>query len=214
MFDAAVAETQDPVGHGRDGGVVGDEENGGGLVAGGVVEHLEHLAAGVDVVLACPGRLEDLIAQGHVGLDAVEVTVLDEADHMADLGFLPAVRRLLDRTPRDGQRLLFSATLDAGVDVLVRRYLTSPTTHQADSAQSPVAEIISIGRGAMVAAISTLVVSRRSDGGFSHKQPPCMCSEIMFTGTATLTRSSTAASRNVCVPPPDSPVTARASRCT
>ena len=80
--------------------------------------------------------------------------------------------------------------------------------------QSPVAETISSGRGAMVAAISTLLVSRRSVGAFSHRQPPCMCSEIMFTGTATLTRSSTAASRNVCVPPPDSPVTARASAWT
>jgi len=112
-------------------------------VFGGVGQNpqVRGLAAGVDVVLACPGRLEDLIGQGHVGLDAVEVTVLDEADHMADLGFLPAVRRLLDRTPRAGQRLLFSATLDAGVDILVKRYLTSPVTHEADSAQSPVAEM-------------------------------------------------------------------------
>ena len=64
--------------------------------------------------------------------------MLDEADHMADLGFLPGVRRLMDKTPRDGQRLLFSATLDAGVDVLVKRFLTNPVTHSADSAQSPV----------------------------------------------------------------------------
>ena len=60
---------------------------------------------------------------------------------MADLGFLPVVRRLLDRTPRTGQRMLFSATLDAGIDVLAKRYLTKPVTHQADSAQSPVAEM-------------------------------------------------------------------------
>jgi superfamily II DNA/RNA helicase len=65
--------------------------------------------------------------------------VLDEADHMADLGFLPAVRRLLDQTPRSGQRLLFSATLDKAIDVLVKRFLSSPVTHEADSAQSPVA---------------------------------------------------------------------------
>ncbi|MCA0337686.1 MAG: DEAD/DEAH box helicase [Actinobacteria bacterium] len=97
------------------------------------------LARGVDIVIACPGRLEDLIGQGHVSLDAVEITVLDEADHMADLGFLPVVKRLLDRTPRQGQRMLFSATLDAGVQVLVKRYLNSPVTHEADSAQSPVA---------------------------------------------------------------------------
>ena len=64
--------------------------------------------------------------------------MLDEADHMADLGFLPVVRRLLDTTPKDSQRLLFSATLDAGVDVLVRRYLHDPVTHSVDTAQSPV----------------------------------------------------------------------------
>lgn len=96
------------------------------------------LKAGVDVVVACPGRLTDHIDSGHARLDAVEITVLDEADHMADLGFLPAVRKLLDRTPRTGQRLLFSATLDAGVDVLVRRFLSDPVTHSVDSVQSPV----------------------------------------------------------------------------
>ncbi len=97
------------------------------------------LRAGVDVLVACPGRLADHIATGHAHLDAVEITVLDEADHMADLGFLPAVRKLLDQTPRRGQRLLFSATLDAGVDVLVQRYLTNPVSHSVDSARSPVA---------------------------------------------------------------------------
>jgi superfamily II DNA/RNA helicase len=97
------------------------------------------LRKGVDIVLACPGRLEDLIQQGHCDLGAVEITVLDEADHMADLGFLPAVRRLMSATPKDGQRLLFSATLDKGVDVLVKQFLRQPVTHQADSAQSPVA---------------------------------------------------------------------------
>ncbi len=99
------------------------------------------LRAGVDVLVACPGRLADHIATGHAHLDAVEVTVLDEADHMADLGFLPAVRKLLDQTPPEGQRLLFSATLDAAVDVLVRRFLTNPVSHSVDSAQSPVAEM-------------------------------------------------------------------------
>ncbi|GAB3436295.1 DEAD/DEAH box helicase [Phycicoccus ginsengisoli] len=112
-------------------------------VFGGVGQNpqVRGLKAGVDVVLACPGRLEDLIGQGHVGLDAVEVTVLDEADHMADLGFLPAVRRLLDATPAGGQRLLFSATLDSGVNVIVKRYLSSPVTHEADSEQSPVSQM-------------------------------------------------------------------------
>ncbi|WP_341716367.1 DEAD/DEAH box helicase [Micromonospora sp. FIMYZ51] len=96
------------------------------------------LRAGVDVLVACPGRLADHVDSGHAMLDAVEITVLDEADHMADLGFLPTVRRLLAQTPRDGQRLLFSATLDAGVDVLVRRFLTDPVVHSVDSTLSPV----------------------------------------------------------------------------
>ncbi|WP_240477457.1 DEAD/DEAH box helicase [Jiangella muralis] len=100
-------------------------------VFGGVGQgpQVKALRNGVDVLIACPGRLEDLIAQRHCDLGAVEITVLDEADHMADLGFLPAVRRLLDATPRGGQRLLFSATLDNGVDTLVRRYLTNPVLH-------------------------------------------------------------------------------------
>ncbi|HET7691132.1 MAG TPA: DEAD/DEAH box helicase [Nocardioidaceae bacterium] len=110
-------------------------------VYGGVGQgpQVNGLRRGVDVVIACPGRLEDLIAQGKCSLASVEISVLDEADHMADLGFLPAVRRLLDQTPKGGQRLLFSATLDNAIDVLVRRFLVSPVTHQADSAQSPVA---------------------------------------------------------------------------
>ena len=110
-------------------------------VFGGVGQNpqVQGLRRGVDIVVACPGRLEDLIGQGHCSLGSVEVTVLDEADHMADLGFLPAVRRLLDKTPRDGQRLLFSATLDKAIDVIVKRFLRSPVTHEADSAQSPVA---------------------------------------------------------------------------
>ena len=80
----------------------------GGVGQGPQVSALRH---GVDIVVACPGRLEDLIGQRHCRLDAVEITVLDEADHMADVGFLPTVRRLMDRTPKQGQRLLFSATL-------------------------------------------------------------------------------------------------------
>src|SRR5699024_12594265 len=90
------------------------------------------------ILIACPGRLEDLRGQGHLRLDAVEITVLDEADHMADLGFLPAVRRILDQPPPTGQRMLFSATLDRGVDVLVKRYLHEPLQHSVDSAESPV----------------------------------------------------------------------------
>ncbi len=99
------------------------------------------LRKGADIVVACPGRLEDHLKAGHAKLDNVEITVLDEADHMADLGFLPAVRRILEATPGNAQRLLFSATLDAGVDVLVQRFMTDPVTHSVDSAQSPVAKM-------------------------------------------------------------------------
>jgi superfamily II DNA/RNA helicase len=91
----------------------------------------------VDIVVACPGRLADLIEQGHCDLGDVEISVLDEADHMADLGFLPVVKRLLDSTPPDGQRMLFSATLDGAVDVLARRFLTDPVRHAVDSAAPP-----------------------------------------------------------------------------
>jgi len=97
------------------------------------------LKAGVDIVVACPGRLEDLMKQGFVSLDAVEITVLDEADHMADLGFLPVVTRIMDKTPQTGQRMLFSATLDNGVDKLVRRYLHNEVLHSVDEANSHVA---------------------------------------------------------------------------
>ena len=112
-------------------------------VFGGVSQQpqVRALQSGVDVVIACPGRLEDLIQQGVCRLSEVEITVLDEADHMADLGFLPAVRRLLTQTPPDGQRMLFSATLDAAVDGLVKKFLSRPATHEADSVQNPVAEM-------------------------------------------------------------------------
>jgi len=111
------------------------------VIFGGVGQNpqVRALAAGVDIVVACPGRLEDLLGQGALRLDEVEITVLDEADHMADLGFLPGVKRILDKTPRGGQRMLFSATLDNGVDVLVKRYLQDPVTHSVDPASSPVA---------------------------------------------------------------------------
>jgi len=90
-----------------------------------------------DIVVACPGRLADLIGQGHCHLGDVEVSVLDEADQMADLGFLPEVRRLLEATPPEGQRLLFSATLDGEVDVLARRFLARPVRHHVDAAGPP-----------------------------------------------------------------------------
>jgi len=81
------------------------------------------------------------MGQGHCDLSAVQITVLDEADHMADLGFLRAVRRILGRTPQRSQRLLFSATLDRAIDTLVKQFLHDPVTHQADSAQSPVSSM-------------------------------------------------------------------------
>ena len=96
------------------------------------------LKDGVDVVVACPGRLLDLMGQGLVSLDEVEITVLDEADHMADLGFLPNVRRILRATPQRGQRMLFSATLDNGVDALVKEFLHNPLQHSVDPSNSPV----------------------------------------------------------------------------
>ncbi|MDT8916133.1 DEAD/DEAH box helicase [Amycolatopsis sp. PS_44_ISF1] len=107
----------------------------GGVSAG---PQITRLRDGVDIVVACPGRLADHMRSGEVKLDQIEITVLDEADHMADLGFLPEVRRIMDATPERGQRLLFSATLDGGVDVLVKRFLHDPVTHSVDSAQSPV----------------------------------------------------------------------------
>ena len=100
-------------------------------VYGGVSlqRQVQQLRREVDVVVATPGRLGDLLDRGACSLDRVDVAVLDEADHMADMGFLPAVRALLDQVPRGGQRMLFSATLDGQVDTLVRRYLTTPVRH-------------------------------------------------------------------------------------
>jgi superfamily II DNA/RNA helicase len=90
---------------------------------------VQALRRGTDVVVATPGRLTDLYRQGACSLDAVGITVLDEADHMADMGFLPQVTWLLDRVPAGGQRLLFSATLDNDVAAIVRRYLADPVRH-------------------------------------------------------------------------------------
>src|SRR3979409_1124234 len=103
---------------------------------------IQKLRQGVDIVIACPGRLEDHVKSRHADLSAVEITVLDEADHMADLGFLPPVKRLMDKTPKDGQRMLFSATLDGGGDVLIKRYRRNPVVHSVDSEQSPVSEMV------------------------------------------------------------------------
>jgi superfamily II DNA/RNA helicase len=90
------------------------------------------LRNGVDILVATPGRLEDLVARGDARLDAVDLVVVDEADRMADMGFLPAVRRLLDAARPDRQTLLYSATLDGDVDVLVRRYQRDPRRHDVE----------------------------------------------------------------------------------
>ncbi len=112
-------------------------------IFGGVSQNpqVAALRGRADIVVACPGRLADLIEQGHCHLGDVEISVLDEADHMADLGFLPVVRRLLDMTPADGQRMLFSATLDAAVDVLVRRFMNRPARHDVGPIEAPGAMI-------------------------------------------------------------------------
>ena len=112
-------------------------------IFGGVTQtrQVQALKNGVEIIVATPGRLEDLMSQGLLKLDAIEITVLDEADHMADLGFLPGVTRILSATPQGGQRLLFSATLDNGVNKLVDRFLSNPVTHAVDEANSPVTQM-------------------------------------------------------------------------
>ncbi|MFG1718283.1 DEAD/DEAH box helicase [Micromonospora chalcea] len=99
---------------------------------------IDALRRGVEIVVATPGRLGDLIERGVCRLDDVEITVLDEADQMADMGFLPEVTKLLAKTPADAQRLLFSATLDNDVDSLVKRFMTDPVTHSTAPATAAV----------------------------------------------------------------------------
>jgi superfamily II DNA/RNA helicase len=110
------------------------------LVAGGlpIGKQITSLERGVDVLVCTPGRLIDLLDRGACFLDSVEVSVVDEADHMADLGFLPVVRQLLALTPSDGQRLLFSATLDGAVGTLVTQFLKNPAAHAVASATARV----------------------------------------------------------------------------
>jgi superfamily II DNA/RNA helicase len=143
-----------------------------------------------DIVVACPGRLADLIGQGHCQLGDVEVSVLDEADQMADLGFLPAVRQLLDATPPEGQRLLFSATLDREVDVLARRFLANPARHDIDAAAPPaqiVHHLLTVtpaDRTAVVATLASgearvLIFTRTKQG--AHK----LARQLNMAGTPT-----------------------------
>ncbi|MFI6862279.1 DEAD/DEAH box helicase [Streptomyces sp. NPDC050421] len=107
----------------------------GGTSMGNQIYALER---GVDVLVATPGRLRDIINRGACSLENVQVAVLDEADQMSDLGFLPEVTELLDQIPGGGQRMLFSATMENEIGTLVKRYLSNPVTHEVDSAQGNV----------------------------------------------------------------------------
>ncbi|MFE3854596.1 DEAD/DEAH box helicase [Streptomyces griseorubiginosus] len=107
----------------------------GGTSMGNQIYALER---GVDILVATPGRLRDIINRGACSLENVEVAVLDEADQMSDLGFLPEVTELLDQVPAGGQRMLFSATMENEISTLVKRYLSNPVTHEVDSAQGNV----------------------------------------------------------------------------
>ena len=110
------------------------------VVAGGMsyAKQITAMRRGTAILVATPGRLIDLLNKGEVQLDQLQITVLDEADQMADMGFLPVVKEILDQAKLDGQRLLFSATLDRGVDSLVRQYLKNPKTHSLQNDRASV----------------------------------------------------------------------------
>ncbi|WP_375389717.1 DEAD/DEAH box helicase [uncultured Amnibacterium sp.] len=118
------------------------------------------LAKGVDIVIGTPGRIEDLLEQRRLDLSAIEIAVLDEADHMADLGFLEPMQRLLRRVPASGQRMLFSATLDSAVSQLVAEFLPDPAVHEvADPEGSGTADhrVLVIDQGAKIPVLAALV---------------------------------------------------------
>jgi len=145
----------------------------GGVGYGAQVQALRR---GVDVLVACPGRLEDLLQRGDVSLADVSVVVVDEADRMADMGFLPAVRRLLDRTRSDRQTLLFSATLDGDIAELTRRYQREPVRHEVGEVEPDMTAMahhfwsirhedrVDHTRDAVVAAGPTIVFTRTRHG--------------------------------------------------
>ncbi len=123
---------------------------------------IQELRQGTDIVVATPGRLRDLIDRGALQTDDIEVTVLDEADHLCDLGFYPEVDELLSLTPADGQRMLLSATLDGDVDKLVRKHLRDPRVHEVDPNAGAVTTmehhvLVVSGFGDKTAAVTTLV---------------------------------------------------------
>jgi superfamily II DNA/RNA helicase len=107
----------------------------------GMEPQIDALRAGVDVIICTPGRLIDLMERGELSFSAVQVLVLDEADRMADMGFLPQVQKILHRVDGEHQTMLFSATLDRGIDRLVARYMHDPLSHEVESSEETVAEM-------------------------------------------------------------------------
>lgn len=138
-----------------------------GVVYGGVGygPQIKAMRRGVDVLVACPGRLEDLIAQGEVDLSEVRKVVLDEADRMADMGFMPAVRRILDQTAADRQTLLFSATLDGDVATLTQQYQRDPVRHEVGQETPDIADAVhlfwKVAKADRVEATTTAVNAAR-----------------------------------------------------
>ncbi len=133
-------------------------------IVGGVPQarQVGALAKGVDIVIGTPGRMEDLLEQGRLDLGEIEITVLDEADHMADLGFLEPMRRLLRLVPADGQRMLFSATLDAAVSTLVDEFLPQPAVHEVadvDGESTAVHRVLVIDQGEKLPVLTALLSS-------------------------------------------------------
>ena len=110
------------------------------LIAGGMpyAKQIDALKRGVPIVVATPGRLNDLVEQGHINLSKIEITILDEADQMCDMGFMPQIVEVLDMTKPGSQRLLFSATLDKDVDKIVKKYLKNPVEHATNSGKASV----------------------------------------------------------------------------
>ena len=129
---------------------------------------IQQLRRGTDIVVATPGRLQDLIDKGIVRTDDVQITVLDEADHLCDLGFYPAVDKLLALTPEGGQRMLLSATLDGDVDALVRAHLRDPRRHEVDPSAGAVTtmehHVLTVGgfRDKVAAAVALVEDNPRS----------------------------------------------------
>ncbi|MQY26271.1 DEAD/DEAH box helicase [Nocardia aurantia] len=135
-----------------------------------IKRQIDRLARGADILVATPGRLADLIAQAAVRLDAIRVVTVDEADHMAELGFLDQVTTLLDHIPADAQHLLFSATLDAAVDTLTTRYLRTPIHHAIPATPAPTPSTIT--EPATYSPASQRFSSTQTDSAIDGTEPP------------------------------------------